>query len=183
MKIMTRRVVAFEGKQTVDGRLILPDSLIVKNAKLPVMIYPDKNGVPKVIGRAKVFNRDSATGEISFDITTQHKLSDDLNTHIFLSDLVSRDENGVLVIEYGNIRGIYVSNAAWGWTELPLPGATTDEAEKNIEAFKRETDLANSILRRNRYSTVPPYKWYGPDPEPVKNPIEEERDHFETDFD
>lgn len=40
------------------------------------------------------------------------------------------------------------------------------EPNENIEIFKKETELANSILRRNRYSTVPPYKWYGPDPEP-----------------
>ena len=37
---------------------------------------------------------------------------------------------------------------------------------RNIAEFERETDQALSILRRNRYSTVPPYEWIGPDPEP-----------------
>ena len=41
---------------------------------------------------------------------------------------------------------------------------------ENIEAFEREVDLSNSILRRNRYNTTPPYQWYGPNPEPKERP-------------
>jgi hypothetical protein len=44
-------------------------------------------------------------------------------------------------------------------------------SKENVEAFKKEAELASSILRRNRYSTVPPYKWYGPDPEPPKRTL------------
>ena len=43
---------------------------------------------------------------------------------------------------------------------------------ENTEAFKREVDLSNSILRQNRYNTAPPYQWYGPDPEPKERPEE-----------
>jgi hypothetical protein len=39
----------------------------------------------------------------------------------------------------------------------------------NRKAFEREAEIeSGSVLRRNRYSTVPPYVWYGPDPEPER---------------
>jgi hypothetical protein len=45
----------------------------------------------------------------------------------------------------------------------------------NEEAYKKEVLASNSILRRNRYSTKPPYLWYGPDPEPTPSTINEHR--------
>jgi hypothetical protein len=44
-----------------------------------------------------------------------------------------------------------------------------DRLWRNDEEYKKEAELASSILRRNRYSTTPPYQWYGPDPEPKKD--------------
>jgi hypothetical protein len=37
----------------------------------------------------------------------------------------------------------------------------------NNAAYVKEVEAAQSILRRNRYSTVAPFEWYGPDPEPL----------------
>lgn len=46
-----------------------------------------------------------------------------------------------------------------------------NERNKNIKAYEKETGLAVGILRQNRYSTAPPYEWYGPDPEPSKRHV------------
>lgn len=43
--------------------------------------------------------------------------------------------------------------------------------QENNRAYEQEVELAQSILKRNRYSTVPPYEWYGPDPEPTPSTI------------
>ena len=37
--------------------------------------------------------------------------------------------------------------------------------DSNLEFYKREIELANTIRRRNRYDTVTG-EWLGPDPEP-----------------
>lgn len=44
---------------------------------------------------------------------------------------------------------------------------------ENDEVYKVESELANTMLKRNRYNTLPPYQWYGPDPEPESKKEEE----------
>jgi hypothetical protein len=41
--------------------------------------------------------------------------------------------------------------------------------ESNKQAFKDEAELARFIRRENRHSALPPYLWYGPDPEPCES--------------
>lgn len=83
--------------------------------------------------------------------------------------------------------GFYVSALAYGWVyiknalawkpkvkkdlsigKIDILSVMRDEMRKedNRMMYEKEMNLANSILKRNRYSTVPPYQWYGPDPEP-----------------
>ena len=113
---MTRRVVAFEGKPTMDRRLLLPGSLIVESRPIPVTIGTVTAVSPhEIIGTAIDFERNEETGEISFDITTEEELSENLNGHMFCTNLVFHTENDVMIIEEALIRQIYFSEAAQGW--------------------------------------------------------------------
>lgn len=59
------------------------------------------------------------------------------------------------------------------WHGQKMPPTAEVELRKiikreNNKTYEKEAEVAQSILKRNRYSTVPPYEWYGPDPEPTK---------------
>ena len=113
---MTRRVVAFEGKPTMDRRLLLPGALTVESRPIPVTMGSVTSVSPhEIIGTAIDFERNEETGEISFDVTTDDELSEALNAHLFCTNLVFHKENDVLIIEEALIRQIYFSEAAQGW--------------------------------------------------------------------
>lgn len=116
---MTRKVVAIEGRQTVDGRLLIPGSLTVKDNSISVARYLDEFGTPMVVGKATDFNRDVETGEISFDIITRDNLPEDLNAHVYLTHIVctALQSDGAMVIDSAIIRHIYLSADSFGWKE------------------------------------------------------------------
>lgn len=37
---------------------------------------------------------------------------------------------------------------------------------ENEEVYRNEMQLAGFIIKKNRHRMIPPYDWYGPDPEP-----------------
>ena len=113
--IMTRRVVGYEGKPSVDKRLILPGTLTVKASTIPVMKYLNGGFTPTIIGKATDFERDVETGALSFDINTENKLSEELNTHMYCDSMEYHYDSGVMIIEAGIIRGISVSDAPSAW--------------------------------------------------------------------
>lgn len=111
---MTRRVIAFEGKPTIDGRLILPGAITVDNESIPVTTdwYRTTNG------KATKFERNEDTGEISMDIWTSVEMPYGMNTHVSLFELVSHTgENDVMVIESAVLKGIFLSTGLSAWTE------------------------------------------------------------------
>jgi len=111
---MTRKVVAFEGKITVDGRFILPGAITVKEGFIPVTTDWYKSAA----GRAGYFERDDSTGEISMDISMQGELPEGMNTHVSLFEIVSHvDENNVMVIESAVLKGIFLSTGLSSWME------------------------------------------------------------------
>jgi hypothetical protein len=113
---MTRKVVAFEGKETVDKRLILPNALTLDETTIPVVMYLDKFGSPTNVGKANTFKRVFETGEISFDILTDNKAFEDLTAVIFVTNMVTHmNEDAVMVIESAIIRSINLvsSDSAW----------------------------------------------------------------------
>ena len=112
---MTRRIVGFEGKPSIDKRLILSGALTVKASTIPVMKYIDKGFTPTIIGKATDFERDVETGALSFDINTEDKLSEELNTHMYCDSLEYHTTNDVMIIEAGVIRGISVSETLGAW--------------------------------------------------------------------
>ena len=115
---MTRRVVGYEGNKTIDGRILLPGSLTPKDGPTPVLMYKDRVSGPSVIGKATDFHRKIETGELSFDISTQDELSEELNMHLQLSELVARvDKDEGIIIESAVIHSLFVSKGFQAWTK------------------------------------------------------------------
>jgi hypothetical protein len=115
---MTRRVVAIEGKETRDGRLILPGAITMKNDVIPVMVDSTI-----FVGSATDFNRNEETGEISLDITLKVMLegiSEDLNIHTSLYSLVIRDEDEPMVIQEATLVSLFMSLGESAWPELNI---------------------------------------------------------------
>lgn len=115
---MTRRVVGYEGKETIDGRVLLPYALIPEGSSIDIgttLETPDK--IVKIIGKAVDFERDEKTGEISFDILLREEPLGDLNAHLVLSHVLcyATRNDGVMVIESAIIRGIHLSNSHSSW--------------------------------------------------------------------
>ena len=128
-EIITRKVVAFEGKPTVDGRLILPGALTVEYRPVVVTIGPVTAYDPnQIIGKAIDFERNDETGAISFDVITEKELSEKLNGHMFCTNLVYHMDNDVMIIEEATIRQIYFSESPQGWSSLTIkePGWVED---------------------------------------------------------
>lgn len=115
---MPRRVVAIEGKRTVDGRILMPGSIKFDKKSIPVTT----DGYYTVVGKATDFERNDETGEISLDIITKYDFPDDINAHISLYELVckksSYDNDEDMVIESGTLVGIFLSIGGSAWPEL-----------------------------------------------------------------
>jgi len=115
---MTRRVVAIEGKRTQDGRMLKPGSIKFNKKSIPVTT----DGSYTVVGKAKDFERDEETGEISLDIILKFKIPGEVNAHISLYELVctknSYDDDEDMVIESGTLVGIFLSIGGSAWPEL-----------------------------------------------------------------
>jgi hypothetical protein len=108
---MTRRVVAIEGKQTLDGRLILPGAISMRKDTIPV----GNGGYTERIGMAGLFGRDEETGEISLEISTVYNLTS-LNVHVTLNNLVINEDS--MVIESADLIGVFISIDSSAWPEL-----------------------------------------------------------------
>jgi len=122
---MPRRVVAIEGKRTMDGRLLKPGSITIKNKTIPVTT----DGYHTAIGKATDFERNDETGEISLDIITKYELPDDINAHISLFHLVCSDpqDDKTMVIESGTLVGVFLSLGGSAWPELSTKKETNNE--------------------------------------------------------
>ena len=114
-----RKVVAYEGRETPDGRTILPNALVVAEPAIPATLHLPGRDAPRLIGYAADMLRDEA-GSISFDIViddvTQVK---DHTPMIYLSNVKGEvTEDLVSEIHQGTIREIcYVKGPnAWGET-------------------------------------------------------------------
>jgi len=113
-----RKVVAYEGRETPDGRTILPNALVTSEPTIPVILdrYPAS---PKLIGTAAEMQRDDA-GSISFDIEVDDiSLVKGHTPMIYLSNVKGEvTEDLVSEIHQGTIREIcYVKGPnAWGET-------------------------------------------------------------------
>jgi hypothetical protein len=88
---MTRHVVAYEGKKSIDGLLIQPGALRVIKDNIPVTPAFDYT---QLIGSASDFQRNEETGELSMEIETEYELTD-LNATIAISDVVLDGKNVV----------------------------------------------------------------------------------------
>ena len=113
-----RKVVAYEGRETPDGRTILPNALVIADNTIPVTLYvPGKN--PKLIGYAHTLEREEY-GSILVDIVIEDV--EQVKGHtpmIYLSNVKGEvTEDLVSEIHQGTIREIcYVKGPnAWGET-------------------------------------------------------------------
>jgi hypothetical protein len=109
---MTRYVVAFEGKETEDHRIIDLGALIPRSNVLGVT---DTSVPPNIVGTAVDFERNEATGELSFDIRTKN--NDDLSDYspvIYVAHADFEVIDGKTYIRKGIIQDI---------TFVPGPGA------------------------------------------------------------
>lgn len=118
---MTRKVVAIEGKQYLDGRLFLPGSLIPVDGSILVIKHFDVSisGSKNMPGKATDFERNDDTGEISFNIIMRDELPEDLNAHVFLTHITCSEilNDGAMVIDSAIIREIYLSKDQQGWSD------------------------------------------------------------------
>jgi len=113
---MTRKVVAFEGKETTDKRLITPNALEVQDGAIPILTYLDEFGTPTFVGKATEFERNSTNGEISFDIHTKDEFNN-LNPVIFLTNMLYHMDDGIMIIDSGVIRSVNLTSIDSAWTE------------------------------------------------------------------
>jgi hypothetical protein len=112
---MTRRVVAIEGKETRDGRLILPGAITVTKDVIPIMV-----DTTTIVGAATAFDRNKFNGEISFEITLKEGVSEDLNLHASMYSLVFRDEGEPMAIKKANLVSLFMSLGESAWPELNI---------------------------------------------------------------
>lgn len=113
-----RKVVAIEGKKTIDGRLLLPGSLeSADRAFIPVMVLAGE----AIIGTARDFERNEETGELSYEIKLldRHYREDleRMNFHLFISPFESEmREDGTMAVISGLIRSVSLSEGDWAWS-------------------------------------------------------------------
>lgn len=148
---MTRReIVAFEGKPTMDKRLLLPGSITMTEDSIPVTIGPAMGlDIPKVVGKATDMERDDETGAISLEIHTHDELPEKLNGHILCTGMTYHTEDKVMVIESARLRQIYFSEAPQGWSVLDYKQKLTKEMNKlqktdDEEIIKKVAEFINS---------------------------------------
>lgn len=118
-----RKVVAIEGRPTVDHRYIMPGALEPGSERLPVSLGFRWE---EIIGIATDFQRNKETGEISFEIQydpkiseRERKLLETTDGTIFVMPYESTGGEGTqnLVITKGVIKGISLSHGAGSWRD------------------------------------------------------------------
>lgn len=119
-EVRMRKIVGYEGRETLDKRIIEPGVLSVVDEVIPVTMYGvEVDGVAQSIGKASHFLR-TEDGVLSFllTLTTNIDLSEH-NPMMYLSGVnYTIDKDGLHTYTSGTIREISYSRGpnAWGET-------------------------------------------------------------------
>ena len=117
--------LCIEGKQTVDGRYLVPGALRFPEGPVPVTTPGPRHG-NEVVGKAEGFRRGEdgvVYGTVTLEAGSPIDL-DNVNSHIEVSDPEYDDRGGPgvgtrpLVIERGTLRGVYLSAGPGGWPQI-----------------------------------------------------------------
>jgi hypothetical protein len=113
---VTRVPVALEGKESVDGRLVEQDALILPIGPVPVTHGDDH----RLVGKALGFERDHGTIYARFDIEADADVPPTWTPSLSTDDLdldTSRDD--LMVIRRARIRGVHLLNDGGSmWPEI-----------------------------------------------------------------
>jgi hypothetical protein len=114
MGVKSRYVVAYEGKPTIDKRVIEPGALTMPDHRVPVVRsfnYED------VIGYAEEFERNEETGEISVEVDLRPGVKvDGLSVTVFANDIQMERKDDQVLIHRGVIRDICFFEGPTAWS-------------------------------------------------------------------
>lgn len=104
-----RVVVAIEGKQYADGRIIMPGAIKCTDDKIPVSSNFDWSNI---VGVASNMERNEETGEITMEIEFGDPIfkpeRDTYEANVSLSDIDVDKTDGAFEVKDGRLRGVSI---------------------------------------------------------------------------